>query len=216
MMIRQLPAGAVAAAVLGLGAALGIFFGRETIAALFTADEDLRAMGASLLRVVAVLVLLDAGNNAIGGVLSGLGMQRAIALSQLPSYYLVGIPMGASLAFLSYGGRDDGVLGLWIGMAAAMASTVAIQAVALSRHSWEASGQQAKQRMAVELLPIPRARAAEARVGGSLDRCEGGVARAPLTPASDEIGDGLEDESSLYECRPLLVRTVDLKRSQVD
>lgn len=109
-------------------------------------------------QIVAALVLLDALNNAVGGVLSGLGMQRAIAASQLAGYYAIGIPAGVALAMMAHGGSEDGVYGLWIGTTMAMGASLALQCTVLARHSWDRSLDEAQKRLQdgqLEVSPAP-------------------------------------------------------------
>ena len=61
--------------------------------------SPIRMCQARLLPVVGLVGFLDAMSNTLGGVCSGLGLQRIAATAQLVGYYAIGTPTGVALAF---------------------------------------------------------------------------------------------------------------------
>jgi MATE family multidrug resistance protein len=79
---------------------------------LFTSDEEVLALGSSLLLVAAVFQLFDGLQGVATGVLRGLGDTRTPMVTNLAAHWLFGLPVGYSLCF-AFG---IGVIGLWIGL----------------------------------------------------------------------------------------------------
>jgi MATE family multidrug resistance protein len=104
------------ALVLGVGfmacAALAFLVAPTHIIGLFTRDPAVMALGISLLFVAAFFQLFDGLQGVATGVLRGLGDTRTPMLSNLAAHWLVGLPIGYALCFLS----GWGVVGLWIGL----------------------------------------------------------------------------------------------------
>ena len=59
----------------------------------------------------------------LGGVLRGCGKQLLVAISNVGSFYLVGLPVSLTLVYAA----DMGALGFWLGCAAG--SVVQVEAV---------------------------------------------------------------------------------------
>lgn len=133
-----------AAAALAVSAALALLLGsavallRQPLSHIFTKDAAIDALTARTMPLLGLVMVVDACSNALGGVCSGLGLQRFSAGAQLVGYYLVGMPLGIYAAFGPLGGSDDGVLALWGGTALSMLVAAALQAAALLRHDWSA------------------------------------------------------------------------------
>lgn len=120
-----------AAACLALGAgvmvlfALAFHFAPRLLAALFTGDPAVIAMGASLIPIAAVFQVFD-GTQAVGaGVLRGAADTRVPAIIVFVAYWLVGLPLGAWLAARAGLGPPGLRWGLTLGLA-----TVAVLLVA--------------------------------------------------------------------------------------
>jgi MATE family multidrug resistance protein len=78
----------------------------------FTHDPSVLAIGVSLLFVAAVFQLFDGTQAVATGVLRGLGDTRTPMLWNLAGHWLIGLPLGYTLCFVS----GFGVIGLWWGL----------------------------------------------------------------------------------------------------
>jgi MATE family multidrug resistance protein len=112
------------------GAAIGatLFSWRTTIARLYTEDQVILSATASLLRILPLVVIVDALNNSLGGVMCGLGLQRRAAIAQLTGYYFVGMPVSLLVVFGSSRFTDvAGASILWGGVALSMSTSSLLQ-----------------------------------------------------------------------------------------
>ncbi|KAL4561429.1 hypothetical protein LXL04_033595 [Taraxacum kok-saghyz] len=104
--------------LLGTSIAIGTFFFvlclvfGKNIAYFFTNDEKVVDTVADLSLLLSFSVLLNSIYPVLSGVAVGAGMQGIVAVINLVCYYLIGIPMGALLGYLT----DLQVKGIWIGM----------------------------------------------------------------------------------------------------
>ena len=78
----------------------------------FTGDERVLAAGMSLLRVAAVFQLFDGLQAVATGVLRGLGDTRTAMLWNFAGHWVIGLPLGYTLCFVT----GLGVVGLWWGL----------------------------------------------------------------------------------------------------
>lgn len=105
-----------AALALGAGcmavsaAALALF--RGPIVRAFTPDPEVLPVGMSLLLVAAIFQLADAVQVVAAGILRGVGDTRTPMIANLVGHWLLGLPVGATLAFA----LGWGAVGLWSGM----------------------------------------------------------------------------------------------------
>ena len=98
------------------------------IAALYTADTAVIALAAQLLILAGFFQLSDGLQVAAAGALRGLKDTRVPMLITIFAYWIVGMPVGAFLAFrLGYGAR-----GMWMGLIAGLS----VAAVLLSIRFW--------------------------------------------------------------------------------
>jgi len=98
-----------------LGATSFLLFG-ETMAAAFTRDKEVIALAASLLVIIGIFQLVDGLQVASSAMLRGLYDARIPALMGFISYWLIGLPVAALLAFpMQLGAR-----GVWWGLAAGL------------------------------------------------------------------------------------------------
>lgn len=93
---------------------------------LFSRQEAVLSLGASLLVVAAVFQLFDGLQGVATGVLRGLGETRVPMLANLTAHWLFGLPLGYTLCFT----LGFGVIGLWIGLSAGL-MVVAVVLVAI-------------------------------------------------------------------------------------
>jgi len=89
---------------------------------LYTNDAATIALAASLLPVAGVFQLFDGTQAVAAGILRGAGDTRAPMLINLGGFWLCGIPLSLLLGFRS----SLGPVGLWWGLAAALAVVAAI------------------------------------------------------------------------------------------
>jgi MATE family multidrug resistance protein len=128
------------------------------IALAFTKDGPISRLTTSLLPLLGVTVFVDATSNALGGVCSGLGLQRVSAAGQLVGNYVVGLPAGIALAFWAVHGAEEGIYFLWGGVGLSMLTAALVQLVALLRLDWAAAARRATERLACDvpvLVPPP-------------------------------------------------------------
>ncbi|KAI3511258.1 hypothetical protein L1887_18406 [Cichorium endivia] len=104
--------------LLGTSIAIGTFFfvlclvfGKK-IAYFFTDDERVADTVEELSLLLSFSVLLNSIYPVLSGVAVGAGMQGIVAVINLVCYYIIGIPLGALLGYLT----DLQVKGIWIGM----------------------------------------------------------------------------------------------------
>ena len=98
-------------------AALFLFF-PEPLARMFTDDAALVAIAASLIPIAGFFQVFD-GMQAVGaGVLRGLGDTRVPLVAMLSGYWLIGIPIGLTMAYHT----PLGPRGLWWGFVAGLAA----------------------------------------------------------------------------------------------
>lgn len=120
--------------LLGTSIAIGVFFfvlclifGKK-LAYVFTDDERVADTVSDLSLLLSFSVLLNSIYPVLSGVAVGAGMQGTVAIVNLVCFYLIGIPMGALLGYLT----NLQVKGIWIGMIGG----VVTQTLALVYMAW--------------------------------------------------------------------------------
>jgi MATE family multidrug resistance protein len=88
----------------------------EWIARLFSPEVAVIAAAAAILRVAAFFQLFDGLQIVVTGSLRGAGDTRTPMLCHLIGYWVIGLPLGATLCF----GRGMGAPGLWVGLSAGL------------------------------------------------------------------------------------------------
>lgn len=118
---------AVAALVVGVGfmALCAVVFALvpEALAGVYTRDAATFALAASLIPVAAVFQVFDGTQVVSASILRGAGDTRVPAILHGLSFWAVGIPLGALIAF----GFDQGAIGLWWGLTAGLAAAAVMQ-----------------------------------------------------------------------------------------
>jgi MATE family multidrug resistance protein len=113
---RRAAAAGWTAILLGTGfmalAGATFFLVPRALIGLFSHDVDVLTVASSLLVVGAIFQLSDGVQGVTTGALRGLGDTRTAMVANLASHWLVGLPVGYSLAFA----LGFGVIGLWIGL----------------------------------------------------------------------------------------------------
>lgn len=105
---------------------------------VFTTDEAVVELVASLLLICAAFQLLDGLQGVLAGVVRGLGKQKYGAIANFAAFYVVGIPAGLALAFP--GGQD--VHGLWWGLCISLFCCVIAYGIICVKVPWVAEGAQ--------------------------------------------------------------------------
>lgn len=118
---------AVAALVCGVGfmAAMAVLFGLipGALAGAFSRDPATFAMAATLIPIAAVFQVFDGTQVISASILRGAGDTRIPAILHTLSFWAVGIPLGAVLAFA----LGHGAPGLWWGLTAGLAAAAVLQ-----------------------------------------------------------------------------------------
>ena len=92
------------------------------LARVFTADPGILTVAAALIPIAGVFQVFDGIQGVAGGILRGAGDTRVPMWSNLAGYALVGLPLGAWLAFT----LGWGALGIWWGLVAGLAAVAAL------------------------------------------------------------------------------------------
>ncbi len=118
---------AVAALACGVGfmAAMAILFALipRVLAGAFTSDGATFAMAATLIPIAAVFQVFDGTQVISSAILRGAGDTRVPMILHALSFWAVGIPLGAFLAFAA----GYGAPGLWWGLTAGLAAAAVLQ-----------------------------------------------------------------------------------------
>jgi multidrug resistance protein, MATE family len=88
----------------------------RALISLFSRDEAVVSLGASLLMVGAFFQLFDGLQGVATGVLRGVGETRVPMIANFAAHWLFGLPLGYTLCF----SLGVGVIGLWIGLSAGL------------------------------------------------------------------------------------------------
>lgn len=129
---------AVAALAVGVGfmalMAVLFWFIPSVLANAYTTDPATRLMAATLIPIAAVFQVFDGTQVICTSILRGAGDTRVAMILHMLSFWAVGIPLGALIAFRF----DGGAPGLWWGLTAGLAAAAVLQ---LARVRWKLSGE---------------------------------------------------------------------------
>ncbi|KAJ2393510.1 ethionine resistance protein [Coemansia sp. RSA 2611] len=103
--------------VLGAVCSVLLFANRRRWGYLYSDDARVVALCTRLMPYFAAVQTFDGMNGLVGGVLRALGKQRLGALLAFPSFWVLGLPLGF---YLAMGPLHLEVVGLWLGLAAAV------------------------------------------------------------------------------------------------
>jgi len=101
----------------------------------------------SVIPVVAAFMIVDGVQVVSSGVLRGCGRQKIGAISTFVAFYIVGLPTGALLCFLT----DVGLMGYWIGLAVALFAACCISTTIVFRTDWREQVRLARKRILAQL-----------------------------------------------------------------
>lgn len=133
-------AGMTLSAALALLQALPTVIWRTPLAALFTSDPEVAALGALLLLYAAAYRLFDSVQVAAGMALRGYKDTRVASAINIAAYWLFGLPLCWLLAMGSPWHPGLGVTGFWTGMLTSIALAASAIAWRLARTSRRATG----------------------------------------------------------------------------
>ncbi|KAI3796523.1 hypothetical protein L1987_39196 [Smallanthus sonchifolius] len=120
--------------LLGTSVVIGVFFFvlclvfGKNLAYLFTDDDKVANAVSDLSLLLSFSILLNSISPVLSGVAIGAGMQGVVAIVNLVCFYLIGVPLGALLGYLT----ALEVKGIWIGMICG----VLVQTFALLYITW--------------------------------------------------------------------------------
>ncbi|CAM8988727.1 unnamed protein product [Rhodiola kirilowii] len=135
--------------ILSTGGAIGILFyilalvfGHK-IAYLFTSSEEIAKAVSSLSVFLAFSILLNTFQPILSGVAVGAGRQTVVAYVNICSYYVIGVPLGAMLAYVA----GLGIKGMWTGMICGVAVQTVVLGYITWRTDWDDQVKKASQRL---------------------------------------------------------------------
>ena len=114
--------------------ALAIFVFREEIVGLYTSDEAVATLGASLLMFVAFFLIMDAVQATALGALRGYKDTRVPMVMAIAAYWGAGLPVGWILGY-GIGVPAQGAFGFWIGLTIAVTGAATLLCLRLWRVS---------------------------------------------------------------------------------
>jgi MATE family multidrug resistance protein len=126
---------AIAVIIAGFNSLLLVVF-RHVWGRMFSSEEDVIAIVAGVLPLVALFQLTDGLSGATGGLLRGAGKAPLGAIINHTSYYVIGLP-------------KLGLQGLWWGLTAALTWTAILTSTVVWRMNWEEESEKARIRMGV-------------------------------------------------------------------
>ncbi|KAJ0439514.1 putative multi antimicrobial extrusion protein [Helianthus annuus] len=135
--------------VLGTSTVIGVFFFvlclvfRKSLAYLFTNDERVADTISDLSLLLSFSVLLNSVYPVLSGVAIGAGMQTTVAVVNLVCFYLIGVPLGALLGYLT----SLEVKGIWIGMMGGVLAQTITLIYLIWRTNWDDEVKKASERL---------------------------------------------------------------------
>ncbi|KAI1776908.1 multidrug and toxin extrusion protein [Hypoxylon cercidicola] len=117
---------------------------RYKLPLLFTQDEEVIAIVASVMPLVAVMQVFDGLAAIAHGLLRGIGKQSFGGYANLVIYYLIALPISFAAAFA----LDWKMMGLWLGTTIGLALVGAVEYWYVCVSDWEQSARDAENRNA--------------------------------------------------------------------
>ncbi|KAI4381589.1 hypothetical protein MLD38_007649 [Melastoma candidum] len=135
--------------VLGQSVVIGVLFwilclcfSRE-LAYAFTSDEDVIKTISTLPVLLAFTILLNSVQPVFSGVAVGCGRQSIVAWVNIGSYYMIGVPLGVVLGYLT----SLQVRGIWLGMIIGSAMQTLVLGAIILRTDWDEQVEKAAERL---------------------------------------------------------------------
>ncbi|KAJ3116887.1 hypothetical protein HK100_000939 [Physocladia obscura] len=126
-----------------------LVFGRSYFGRIFSDDEHVLEIVSSILPLGAAFQVADVMSGISGGILRGAGRPEIGACLNLVGYYVVGIPLGVFCCFV----LDMKMVGLWVGLTAALFTLSGIEMVIIVQLDWEKESDNARMRCLDHLNP---------------------------------------------------------------
>eukprot|EP00039_Didymoeca_costata_P023403 m.6994 g.6994 ORF g.6994 m.6994 type:complete len:500 (-) comp3624_c0_seq1:3-1502(-) len=116
-------------------ASLLLYTNRDSVGAMFTNDPEVQTITSRLFKIISLFLVLDGISVLLQGVMRGIGEQKVGAYGNFMAYYVIGMPVGATLCFSA----GYGVHGIWIGSILGLFVADLVYAVHLLRTPWGAN-----------------------------------------------------------------------------
>ncbi|KAJ0759242.1 putative multi antimicrobial extrusion protein [Helianthus annuus] len=129
--------------IISLICAIILLFSRHSISYIFTEGETVANVVSELTPLLAISIILNGIQPVLSGVAVGCGWQAFVAYVNVGCYYVVGVPLGAFLAFKF----NLGVMGIWCGMIAGTALQTLILLWVTFRTDWDKEVEKSKNRV---------------------------------------------------------------------
>ncbi|RLN89731.1 hypothetical protein BBJ28_00014867 [Nothophytophthora sp. Chile5] len=130
--------------VLSCFSATLVYLLRDQIPRIVINDPVAIQRASDALLVMVPYEILDSLNCVIQGIYKGAGWQNMAAKTNVLAFYVIGIPLGAVLAFRG----GFGIEGLWIGFGMGIATAFTVCSTNLYYSSWEQMALEARARLA--------------------------------------------------------------------
>ncbi|RZC46900.1 hypothetical protein C5167_039854 [Papaver somniferum] len=134
---------AITSLIIGIFCCTLIMIFHEKLAIIFTTSDDVLQAVDNLSFLLAITILLNSIQPVLSGVAVGSGWQASVAYINIGCYYIIGIPLGASLGW----GFHLGVPGIWSGMIGGTAIQTLILSIITIRCDWDMQAEKASSRM---------------------------------------------------------------------
>ncbi|XP_074575670.1 protein DETOXIFICATION 27-like [Curcuma longa] len=129
--------------VIGLFLWLLIMIFHDKYAYIFTSSEEVANAVDRISILLAFTVLLNSVQPILSGVAVGSGWQALVAYVNIGSYYIIGVPLGILLGWMT----NLGIWGLWAGMIVGTAVQTCILVLKTVRCDWDREASNANVRM---------------------------------------------------------------------
>ena len=118
---------------------------RATWGYLFSKEESVVKLVASILPLAAFFQLSDTTGSIGGGAIRGCGLQKWGSYINVVGYYVIGCPIGILLTFHPY--FKMGLFGIWVGLSVGLIFVSTAQLIVILTLDWHKMALQAKTRL---------------------------------------------------------------------
>ncbi|XP_018547678.1 multidrug and toxin extrusion protein 1 [Lates calcarifer] len=125
---------------------------KSVVGYIFTSDDNIVEIVSENLTVCTFLQFFDALLCVCSGILVGSGMQKIAALSNLVSYYFIGLPVGIALMFAA----QLRILGLWLGLFICVFIQTCFFLLVIFKLNWKKVTHKAQLRAGNKVVVIPK------------------------------------------------------------
>lgn len=127
-----------------------LYGSRHVFGYVFSSDKEVIDYVTTMAPFVCLSVLMDSIQGTLAGIQRGSGRQHIGAYINLAAFYLVGIPIALTLAFVvKLRGR-----GLWIGILSGAFLQTSLLAIVTICTNWEKEARKARERLFRERFPV--------------------------------------------------------------